>query len=96
MPKSKPPYAPEFRARIIELARSGRSLRSLADEFHITDQSIRNWIRQADVDAGKRTDGLKTEEKAELTRLRRENARLREERDIPSKAAAWCVSRTRA
>lgn len=89
MPKSKPPYAPEFRARIIELARSGRTLSSLAKEFGVTDNSIRNWLRQADIDTGRRTDGLTSEEKQELARLRKENARLREERDILEKAAAW-------
>jgi transposase-like protein len=89
MPKSKPPYAPEFRARIIELARSGRTLSSLAKEFGVTDNSIRNWLRQADLDTGRRTDGLTSEEKQELARLRKENARLREERDILEKAAAW-------
>ena len=89
MPRTKPPYPPEFRARIIELARSGRTLLSLAKEFGVTDTTIRSWLRQADLDTGRRTDGLTTEEKQELTRLRKENARLREERDILEKAAAW-------
>jgi len=84
MRRFKPPYAPEFRARIVELARAGRSLASLAKEFGVTDMSIRNWLRQADLDAGRRTDGLTTEEKQELARLRKENARLREERVQPS------------
>jgi transposase len=51
--------------------------------------TIRNWVRQAELDSGQRTDGLTTDEKQELARLRRENARLREERDILEKAAAW-------
>ncbi len=89
MRRFKPPYPPEFRARIVDLARAGRSLASIAKEFGVTDMSIRNWIRQADLDAGHRTDGLTTEEKQELTRLRKENARLREERDILEKATAW-------
>ena len=89
MRRFKPPYPPDFRARIVELARAGRSLASLAKEFGVTDMSIRNWLRQADLDAGRRTDGLTTEEKQELTRLRKENARLREERDILEKATAW-------
>jgi transposase len=88
MPKSRPPYPPEFRRRIVELARSGRSLSSLSEEFGCTDVTIRNWLRQADVDIGK-SDGLTTDEKAELARLRREVRTLREERDILSKAAAW-------
>jgi transposase-like protein len=89
MRRFKPPYPPEFRARIVELVRAGRSLASLAKEFGVTDMSIRNWLRQADLDAGRRTDGLTTEEKQELARLRKENARLREERDILEKATAW-------
>jgi len=89
MRRFKPPYPPEFRARIVELARAGRSLASLAKEFGVTDMSIRNWLRLADLDAGRRTEGLTTEEKQELARLRKENARLREERDILEKATAW-------
>jgi transposase-like protein len=78
MRRFKPPYPPEFRARIIELVRSGRTLTSLAKEFGVTDMTIRSWARQADLDAGRRSDGLTTEEKQELARLRKENARLRE------------------
>jgi transposase-like protein len=89
MPKSKPPYPADFRARIIELARSGRTVRSLAREFNVTDTTIRSWVRQADLDTGRRADGLTTEEKQEVARLRKENARLREERDILERAAAW-------
>jgi transposase len=89
MRRFKPPYPPEFRARVVELARAGRSLASLAKEFGVTDMSIRNWLRQADLDTGRRSDGLTTEEKQELARLRKENARLREERDILEKATAW-------
>ena len=89
MPGFKPPFPPEFRVRIVELVRAGRTVASLAKEFKVSDQTIRNWIRQADLDSGRRADGLTTEEKQELTRLRKENARLREERDILEKAAAW-------
>ncbi len=89
MRRFKPPYPPEFRTRIIELVRSGRTQASLAKEFGVTDMTMRAWVRQADLDAGQRTDGLTTEEKQELARLRKENARLREERDILEKAAAW-------
>lgn len=89
MRRFKPPYPQEFRARMVELARAGRSLASLSKEFGVTDMSIRNWLRQADLDAGRRSDGLTTEEKQELARLRKEVARLREERDILEKATAW-------
>ena len=89
MPRSKPPYPPEFRARIVELARSGRHLRGLSKEFGVTDTTIRSWLRQADLDEGRRSDGLTSDEKKELAQLRKENARLREEKIILSKAAAW-------
>jgi transposase len=90
MPRQKSPYPPEFRAQIVELARSGqRTLSSIAQEFGVTDTSIRNWVRQADLDQGRRHDGLTSDEKAELSRLRREVKILREEKEILSKAAAW-------
>ena len=89
MPKSRRPYPLEYRERVIELVRSGRSPESLAKEFEPTAQCIRNWVRQADRDAGRREDGLTTDERSELQRLRRENATLREEREILKKAAAW-------
>src|SRR5262245_28668856 len=83
------PYPKEFRERIIELARAGRSFISLQKEFGCHATTIGEWLRQADLDSGKRADGLTSDEKSELSRLRRENARLKEEREILSKAAAW-------
>lgn len=89
MPKSHRPYPPEYRERMIELVQSGRSPESLAREFEPSAQCIRNWVRQAERDAGRRHDGLTTDERTELQRLRRENATLREEREILKKAAAF-------
>jgi transposase len=94
MPKSHAPYSPELRRRLVELVRSGRSPDSLAEEFEPSGQAIRNWVRQAERDEGKRQDGLTSEEKAELGRLRRENRVLREERAILAKAAAWFARET--
>ena len=88
MPRSQPPYTPEYRRRMVELVRTGRSPESLAEEYEPSGQSIRNWVRQEERDAGRRSDGLTSEEKEELKRLRRENRRLREEREILAKAAA--------
>jgi transposase len=79
---TRPSYPPEFRRRMIELVRSGRSPEVLSREFEPTAQSIRSWARQADLDDGKRTDGLTSEEHEELIRLRREVRTLREEREI--------------
>ena len=81
-------YSPGFRRRIVGLVSAGRSVASLAAEFEVSEQSIRNWVKQADVDEGRR-DGLTTEARAELRRLKRENKRLRMERDILKKAEAW-------
>ena len=96
MPRTHAPYAPEYRRRIIELARAGRSINELAREFEPSANAIREWVKQASLDEGLRNDGLTTSEREELNRLRRENRVLREEREILAKAAAWCVSRTRA
>jgi transposase len=94
MPKSKPPYPPEFRRRMVELVRAGRQPEELAEKFEPSAQSIRNWVVQADREDGRRADGLTITERDELRRLQRENKRLREERDILKKAAAWFARET--
>jgi transposase len=82
MAKSRRPYPLEFRQRMLELVRAGGSRESSAQEFVPSAQCIRNWLRQAERDEGRRSDGVTTDERAELQRLRRENATLREEREI--------------
>ncbi len=94
MPKSRPPYAPELRRRLVEMVRAGRSPAELAEQFEPSEQCVRNWVKQADRDSGKRQDGLMTAEKEELGRLRREVRTLREERAILAKAAAWFARET--
>jgi transposase len=94
MPKSKPPYAPEFRQQMIDLVRTGRTPESLSREFEPTAQTIHNWVRRADRDDGRRDDGATSAEREELRRLRRENKRLRQEREILAKAAAWFARET--
>jgi transposase len=94
MPRSRPPYPPEFRRQMIELVRAGRDPGQLAKEFEPSAQAIRNWVQQADVDEGRREDGLTSAENEELRRLRRENRQLREEREILAKAAAWFARET--
>ena len=89
MPRTRPAYTPEFRAEAIRLYRSsGRGLKQISSELGIAPESLRRWSRQADVDAG-RTEGLTTEEREELRRLRREVRTLRMERDLLKKAAAF-------
>lgn len=87
-------YPAEYRRQMVELVRSGRSAESLGREFEPSAQAIRNWVTQADRDEGRREDGLSTTEREELGRLRRENHRLREEREILKKAAAWFARET--
>ena len=94
MPQTRPPYAPEFRQQMLELVRAGRTPRELAKEFEPSEPTIRNWVAQADQDEGRRGDGLTTQERQELARLRRENKQLRIEREILSKAAAWFARET--
>src|SRR5919199_1235599 len=105
MPKTRPPYAPEFRRQMIELVRAGRDPADLAREFEPSAQAIRNWVLQADVAEGRRQakpvavapdTALSAAEREELARLRRENKQLRLERDILSRAAAaaWFARET--
>jgi transposase len=79
---------------MIELVRAGRDPGKLAKEYEPSAQAIRNWVKQADVDEGRREDGLTSAEQEELRRLRRENRQLREEREILAKAAAWFARET--
>ncbi len=94
MPKTRQPYPPEFREEMVGLVRAGRTPEELSKEFEPTAQSIRNWVQQADIDDGRREDGLTTKDREELRKLRRENRRLREEREILAKAAAWFARET--
>lgn len=94
MPRTRRPYSAEFRKQLIDLARSGRSVASLAREFEPCAQTIHNWIRQAEIDEAKQPDGATTEEKDELRRLRKEIRRLKQERDILAKATAWFAKET--
>ena len=96
MPKTRGPYPPEFRRQMVELARAGRSAEELAREFEPSAQAIRNWMRQADRDEGRREDGLTSPERDELRRLRRELKQVKLEREILAKAAAWFARETDA
>ncbi len=89
MPKSRPPYPEPFRREAVELVRtSGKSIKEIASDLGVTEQSLRTWVKQHEVDIGHRP-GLSSDEREELRRLRRENRVLREEREILKKAAAF-------
>ena len=94
MPRTRRPYPEEFRMKMVELVRAGRSPYELAKQFEPTAVTIRSWVKQADLDEGRREDGLTTPEREELKRLRRENKRLQLEREILAKAAAWFARET--
>ena len=96
MARTHAPYPPEFRRQMVELVRAGRTSDELAREFEPSAEAIRNWVKQADRDDGRRQDGLTTLERDELDRLRRENRQLCQERDILAKAAAWFARETGA
>ncbi|MEZ5561223.1 MAG: IS3 family transposase [Pseudomonadales bacterium] len=85
MPRHRNPYPASFRQQLVDLVRAGRTPEELAKEFEPSAESIRNWVKRADRDSGKRLDGLTSLEREELTRLRRENRRLKQEREILGK-----------
>jgi len=88
-------YPDEFRQRMVELVRQGRGAVELSRQFELSPQTIRNWVAQQERDEGQR-QGLSSDEREELRRLRRENERLKEEREILKKAAAWFAQETKA
>ena len=94
MPKTRPPYPEQFRREAIELLRQGRTPAELAASLGVSAQTLRNWRRQDQVDRHERDDGLTSDERDELRRLRRENVRLKQERDLLKRAAAFFAAET--
>lgn len=90
MGKTRPPYPEEFRREAVALVRSDqeRTVPEIAKSLQISDQTLRNWVRQADVDVGIR-EGLSTDEREELRRLRKEVRTLRQEKEVLAKATAF-------
>ena len=88
-------FTPEFKAEIVELCRRGdRSIGQVARDFDLTETNVRSWVKQAEIDQGERP-GLTTEEKEELTRLRRENRSLKEDVEILKHATVFFAKETR-
>jgi transposase len=89
MSKSHPPYPPEYRVEAIRLVRSsGKSMAEVARRLEVCTETLRLWVRQADIDEGRRHDGLTTQETEEVRQLRRE------EKEILLKAAAFFARET--
>jgi transposase len=95
-PRRRRSFTPEFKAEIVGLCQQGdRSVGQVAKDFDLTETAVREWVRQAERDAGTRSDGLTSTEQQELTRLRRENRQLREDVEILKRATAFFAQETR-
>ena len=94
-PRPRRSFTPEFKAEIVELCQRGdRTIGQVSRDFDLTETAVRSWVQQAEIDAGQR-EGLTTEERRELSDLRRENRRLKEDVEILKRATAFFAKETR-
>ncbi len=94
-PRPRRSFTPEFKAEVVALVHHGESVGAVARELDLTETAVRAWVKQAELDAGTRSDGLTTTERAELAQLRKELREAREERDILKRAVAFFARETR-
>ena len=95
MPRRRRFFPPEYKAEVVELIRStGNTVGQVARDLDLTETAVRAWVRQAELDSGRRSDGLTSSERDELRKLRREVRDLREEREILRKAAVFFARET--
>src|SRR5579863_635360 len=96
-PRPRRSFTAEFKAEIVEQCQRGdRSVGQVARDFDLTETAVREWVKQAERDAGTRQDGgLTSAEQAELAQLRRENRRLRDDVEILKRATAFFAKETR-
>lgn len=94
MPRTRPPYPPEFRREAVQLVLGGRSVRDVAGGLGCSEQSLHNWVKQHQLDRHERRDGLTSAEREELRELRRRVKRVEQERDILKRAAVLFAAET--
>lgn len=95
-PRPRRSFTPEFKAEVVELVRQpGNTAGSVARDLSLTETAVRSWVKQADIDTGRRSDGLTSDERAEMARLRKDLREAREERDILKRAVAFFARETR-
>jgi transposase len=95
-PRARRSFTPEFKAEIVAVCQQGdRTVAQVAKDFDLTETAVRLWLKQAEIDQGERSDGLTSDEKAELAALRRENRRLKEDVEILKRATAFFAKETR-
>jgi transposase len=95
-PRPRRSFTPEFKAEVVELVRQpGNTAGSVARDLNLTETAVRAWVKQADLDQGRRSDGLTSEQLSEMAQLRKELREAREEREILKRAVAFFVRETR-